>query len=83
MMGVSSAEAMTGETVELLQAMIRNRCVNDGTAGVRLTRRATPTLLRPSSARPVSTSHTSSRRRGGLARRPHRGHRSATHRACA
>jgi len=32
MMGVSSAEAMTGETVELLQAMIRNRCVNDGTA---------------------------------------------------
>ncbi|HZX56536.1 MAG TPA: M20/M25/M40 family metallo-hydrolase, partial [Ilumatobacteraceae bacterium] len=31
-MGVSSAEAMTGETVELLQAMIRNRCVNDGTA---------------------------------------------------
>jgi len=32
MMGVSSAEAMTGETVELLQAMIRNKCVNDGTA---------------------------------------------------
>ena len=32
MMGVSTAEAMTGETVELLQAMIRNRCVNDGTA---------------------------------------------------
>ena len=31
MMGVSSAEAMTGETVELLQEMIRNRCVNDGT----------------------------------------------------
>ena len=31
-MGVSTAEAMTGETVELLQAMIRNRCVNDGTA---------------------------------------------------
>jgi acetylornithine deacetylase/succinyl-diaminopimelate desuccinylase-like protein len=30
--GVLSAEVMTGETVELLQEMIRNRCVNDGTA---------------------------------------------------
>jgi acetylornithine deacetylase/succinyl-diaminopimelate desuccinylase-like protein len=32
MTGVLSAEVLTGETVELLQAMIRNRCVNDGTA---------------------------------------------------
>jgi acetylornithine deacetylase/succinyl-diaminopimelate desuccinylase-like protein len=29
---VSDAEGLTGQTVELLQAMIRNRCVNDGTA---------------------------------------------------
>lgn len=27
-----SAEALTGQTVELLQTLIRNRCVNDGTA---------------------------------------------------
>ena len=26
-------DALTGQTVDLLQAMIRNRCVNDGTAG--------------------------------------------------
>ena len=32
MTGVLTAEVLTGETVELLQAMIRNRCVNDGTA---------------------------------------------------
>ena len=32
MTGVLTAEVLTGETVELLQAMIRNRCVNDGAA---------------------------------------------------
>ena len=32
MTGVLPAEVLTGETVELLQLMIRNRCVNDGTA---------------------------------------------------
>ncbi len=32
MTGVLTAEVLTGETVELLQAMIRNKCVNDGTA---------------------------------------------------
>ena len=32
MMGALSSEILTGETVELLQEMIRNRCVNDGTA---------------------------------------------------
>ena len=32
MTGVLPAEVLTGETVELLQQMIRNRCVNDGTA---------------------------------------------------
>ncbi|MGZ4701656.1 MAG: M20/M25/M40 family metallo-hydrolase, partial [Ilumatobacteraceae bacterium] len=26
------SDALTAETIELLQAMIRNRCVNDGTA---------------------------------------------------
>ena len=26
------SDGLTGETVELLQALIRNRCVNDGTA---------------------------------------------------
>ena len=31
MMGALSSEILTGETVELLQEMIRNRCVNDGT----------------------------------------------------
>ena len=24
---------LTGQTVELLQTLIRNRCINDGTAG--------------------------------------------------
>ena len=32
MTGVLTAEVLKGETVELLQAMIRNKCVNDGTA---------------------------------------------------
>ena len=36
-MGVLSSEVLTGETVELLQLMIRNRCVNDGTADRYLT----------------------------------------------
>jgi hypothetical protein len=29
---MNEMESLTGETVELLQTMIRNRCVNDGTA---------------------------------------------------
>ena len=32
MTDASTSDARTGETVELLQQMIRNRCVNDGTA---------------------------------------------------
>ena len=46
---------LTGQTVELLQAMIRNRCVNDGRPRL-ASSRATPTPCGRSSARPASTS---------------------------
>lgn len=38
------SEELTGQTVELLQAMIRNRCVNDGTAGSGFETRSADTL---------------------------------------
>ena len=46
---------LTGETTELLQALIRNACVNDGTPD-RVTRSATPTCCRRSSRASGSTS---------------------------
>ena len=55
---------LTGETVELLQQLIRNRCVNDGTpeSGQEV---RNADLLRLTSRAPASTSSATSRRPGG------------------
>ena len=37
-------DALTGQTVELLQQMIRNQCVNDGTVGSGQEVRTTDTI---------------------------------------
>ena len=68
--------SLTGETVELLQAMIRNRCVNDGTPESGYETRNADLLRSFLGGSTGSTPSTSSRRRARLARGPHRGQRS-------
>ena len=66
---------LTGETVELLQAMIRNECVNDGTAESGFERRNADTLeafLGDDGPRRAALRADAG---PGVARRPHRGHR--------
>ena len=64
------------DTVELLQTLIRNRCVNDGTSGVGRggAQRGRPPELHRGSRRDHRTVRAHAR--PGVDRRPHRGHRS-------
>ena len=70
------ASDLTGETVELLQTLIRNQCVNDGHRRVRLrdAQRRRPADLRRGRRRRHRALGADARPR--LVRRPHPGHRS-------
>ena len=59
-----TSPAMTAETIELLQTLIRNGCINDGTPS-RASSTATPTPSTRSSATPGSTWSASSRPKAG------------------
>ena len=61
---VTAMDVATAETVELLQAMIRNACVNDGTPESGHEVRSAD-VLRPTSRAAASTSSASSRRPAG------------------
>ena len=78
-------DALTGQTVELLQQLIRNQCVNDGTV-------ASGQEVRTSDVLRTYLAGQRPRRRGLRARRrarphqprrAHRGHRSRPRRPCA
>ena len=78
-----TSPAMTAETIELLQALIRNGCVNDGTPSSGFEHRNADTAARVPRRRRARRGALRADPGPGVARRPDRGPRPDRADACA